>query len=342
MDTAAYGLAKTQYDKLMAEVADLKSKYPGVENFNKMDEDQPDPKPTGEIWASGKHDPVHKDNSFVYYKNQQKVGHMDMPNVKTVHNTGQVVSKHKDYPASNELFNISCSYKIGDVKRNYVLIVEDLEEGYKQWVNYVVPETKILIDVFRELKLPIVWTNWARRSDDGNYGSLDRFYGPCGIKNETNPCYMYGKDACNTIAEIAPKTDEEKSCLINSLHLSKFADKDEEGREILHPMLQAWGVTTIVLLGAWTDDCISATAFEALDRYGYDIIMVKDAVATATCNGNKMRDCLGASACLSMNAADIAKFMRENPNMIDMPKRPLVGSVRFEKPYVRAPEEFAV
>ena len=97
--------------------------------------------------------------------------------------------------------------------------------------------------------------------------------------------------------------------MIESNHLSKFADLDGSGREILYPMLkapppppsgsplllpsssppspfplsltprsvlapsvpapdppQAWGVDTIVLLGSWTDDCIAATAFDAVDR----------------------------------------------------------------------------
>ena len=53
-------------------------------------------------------------------------------------------------------------------------------------------------------------------------------------------------------------------------------------------MLRAWGVNTIVLAGAWTDDCIAATAFDAVDRYGFDLVIVKDAMATATIHGHKM------------------------------------------------------
>lgn len=37
-------------------------------------------------------------------------------------------------------------------------------------------------------------------------------------------------------------------------------------------MLKAWGVDTVVLVGAWTDDCIAATAFDAVDRYGLDMV----------------------------------------------------------------------
>ena len=73
--------------------------------------------------------------------------------------------------------------------------------------------------------------------------------------------------------------------MIISYHLSKFADYDEEGREILFPMLEAWGVNTIVLCGAWTDSCLCTTVFDAIDKYGYDVILVNNGCASATVHG---------------------------------------------------------
>lgn len=70
--------------------------------------------------------------------------------------------------------------------------------------------------------------------------------------------------------------------MINSLHLSKFSDLDEDGKEILFPMLTELGVDTIVIIGAWTDDCVLATVVEGVDRYGFDIVVVEDAVGTQT------------------------------------------------------------
>ena len=64
--------------------------------------------------------------------------------------------------------------------------------------------------------------------------------------------------------------------------------------EILFPMLKAWGVDTLVVMGAWTDDCIAATCFDAVDKYGLDCVLISDGVATATVHGGKMIECLAS------------------------------------------------
>jgi len=129
------------------------------------------------------------------------------------------------------------------------------------------------------------------------------------------------------MAEIAPINDEEMSRTIQSLHLSKFADLDEEGREILFPMLEAWGVNTIILCGAWTDACIAATAYDAVDKYGYDVIMVRDGVASGTVHGEQMRSALFAANCCEMASKEIVDHLRSNPELTEQPKAPLHGSV---------------
>ena len=101
-----------------------------------------------------------------------------MANLKKVDNDkGLVVSDDPKYPATDHLFEINCSYKIEDHKRNYVLIVEDMEYAYETYIQYRIPHVKKLIDEFRKLKLPIVWTNWRRYPDDVMHGAIDRFYG---------------------------------------------------------------------------------------------------------------------------------------------------------------------
>jgi len=42
------------------------------------------------------------------------------------------------------------------------------------------------------------------------------------------------------------------------------------------------GIDTIVVVGAWTDDCVLSTVVDATDRYGLDVVLVTDAVATST------------------------------------------------------------
>jgi len=279
------------------------------------------------IVASPTLDPGCRDLFNCVAKNLKEKGKEKMDNLYEVPNNGIVTGTHDDYPASDHLVNISCNYKIGNVKRNYVLVIEDMQYEYEFYIKYVIPNVKPLIRQFREMQLPIIWTNWARRADDGCYGALDRFYGSQGIALEQNPCYVYSKNAHHTVDELAPINASERSRSIVSLHLSKFADYDDQGREILFPMLEAWGVNTIVLCGAWTDDCIAATAFDAADKYGYDVILVNDGCATATTNGEGMMDVLYASTCCSMSCGEIVAHLKSFPELIEAPLAPLDGNV---------------
>ena len=68
-------------------------------------------------------------------------------------------------------------------------------------------------------------------------------------------------------------------------------------------MLCRWGVDTVVIIGAWTEDCITSTAFEATDRYGFDVVVVKDAVGTATGVHTKAIDVMEAS-CAKVHTHD--------------------------------------
>lgn len=290
------------------------------------------------IVASPTLDPGCRDLFNCVVKNLKEKGKEKIDNLYVVPNNGIVTGTHDDYPASDHLVNISCNYKIGNVKRNYVLVIEDMQYEYESYIKYVVPNVKPLIHQFREMQLPIIWTNWARRADDGCYGAVDRFYGSQGIALEQNPCYVYSKNAHHTVDELAPINASERSRSIVSLHLSKFADYDDQGREILFPMLEAWGVNTIVLCGAWTDDCIAATAFDAADKYGYDVILVNDGCATATINGEGMMKVLYASTCCSMSSREIVAHLKSHPELIEAPLAPLDGNVYLRQtPYRHDP-----
>lgn len=61
--------------------------------------------------------------------------------------------------------------------------------------------------------------------------------------------------------------------LIRKRHNSSFADTP------LQALLQAQGITRVVLAGALTNWCIRATAFAALER-GYDLALARDAHTT--------------------------------------------------------------
>jgi nicotinamidase-related amidase len=121
-----------------------------------------------------------------------------------------------------------------------------------------------------------------------------------------NPMWIdmnFEPNATATVAPLAPKTDAEKSLVIKSLHLSKFADKDADGNDILYPMLRAWGVDTVVVIGAWTEDCITSTAFEASDRYGLDVVIIPDALATATPSHTKAIEVMSSSCAKAVSCS---------------------------------------
>lgn len=96
-----------------------------------------------------------------------------------------------------------------------------------------------------------MWTNWYRLPEDGAYGAIDRFYGPRGIYppggtevfggHMENPMWVdetATPGGTDTLEDLAPITDDEKSLSIKSLHLSKFSDLYADGSEILYPMLK--------------------------------------------------------------------------------------------------------
>lgn len=58
---------------------------------------------------------------------------------------------------------------------------------------------------------------------------------------------------------------------------------NEDGTSYLDEKLKAHGIDAIVIVGLWTDECVLSTAFAGNSR-GYDVVVVGDAVATATAN----------------------------------------------------------
>jgi isochorismate hydrolase len=101
-----------------------------------------------------------------------------MTNLEIIQNDqGLIVS---EYPEKNsackELFHIEGEWKLDDkASPNMVLLVQDMQKGYLEWIDYVSPNCKKLVDVFRKHNLPIVWTNWHRTPDDGMYCAIDLF-----------------------------------------------------------------------------------------------------------------------------------------------------------------------
>lgn len=95
------------------------------------------------IYASPLNDPGARDLFGNFEEKIEKHRGQAMSNLKIFPNDkGEVVTDHDDYPATDVLFDISCFYKIEDQKRNYVLIVEDMQYCYEPYVKYRIPHVK--------------------------------------------------------------------------------------------------------------------------------------------------------------------------------------------------------
>jgi nicotinamidase-related amidase len=60
----------------------------------------------------------------------------------------------------------------------------------------------------------------------------------------------------------------------------------EDGKSYLDEKRKEEHIDTVVICGLWTEECILATSYAASSR-GYDVVVVGDAVGTATAHGEK-------------------------------------------------------
>ncbi|MGB3184908.1 MAG: isochorismatase family protein [Ornithinimicrobium sp.] len=184
------------------------------------------------------------------------------------------------------------AWDLGDRPRRIALLLDDCQEEYRPYAEDILPKLVELVDAFRTAQsgsdgVEVVWSSWTRTFDDGISNAMDRWYGPQGLRPEEpeNAVYMFtGAPGMEVLSEIAPTQDEvADGWFYHGKHLDMFWNFDENGDSYLDTKLKAEGIDTIVLTGPWTDECILSTAYAGSSR-GYDVVVVGDAVATATAN----------------------------------------------------------
>eukprot|EP00966_Prymnesium_polylepis_P242346 5604417-Prymnesium_polylepis.1 len=215
-----------------------------------------------------------------------------------------------------------CAWELQDRPRKMALLVRRLPEPaprpkpqgnsprrsklicyeYEPYVKGLVPQVKQLVAAFRAAGLPIYWSVWWRWGpDDGFFNSMDRFYGAVGANTPLNALYNHNVTHGGTILpEIGPLTPlERQRSMRKSYSLDMFDERPmqwqvDAGQGTLDDELKKLGVDTVVQVGAWTDDCIIATAFHAF-ALQYDVIVVTDGVSTASKNHFKALDVMGGA-----------------------------------------------
>lgn len=210
------------------------------------------------------------------------------------------------------------AWELTDRPRKPVLLVDDMQEEYRAYMGGILPRVRLLVDAFRKANLPIFWSSWYRFGpDDGYFNSMDRFYGPWGWKTEFNALYLHNREhGADVLDEIAPVTEEERRrVMLKSYSLSMFDEQPMKwllpsGQGTLHEELQELGVDTVVQVGAWSEDCIVATAFQAF-QLQYDVVVVEDAITTATPNHFAALQVMKGSVAKVAPASAVAEYISQ-------------------------------
>ena len=204
--------------------------------------------------------------------------------------------------------------------RRIALLVDDCQEEYRPYAGAILPNIVKLVEAFRVARsksdgVCITWSAWTRTFDDGISNAMDRWYGPKGLRPETpeNAAYIFtGAAGMKPLSEIAP-TEEEVSdgWFYHGKHLDMFWNFTEDGKSYLDEKLKAIGIDTIVIVGLWTDECILSTAYAGSSR-GYDVVVVDDAVATATANQETALTIAGGTVAKILSTDDIIRYMEND------------------------------
>ncbi|MEM9765044.1 MAG: isochorismatase family protein [Pseudomonadota bacterium] len=212
------------------------------------------------------------------------------------------------------------SWDLKDRPRRIALLMDDCQEEYRPYAGGILPNVIKLLGTFRKARAEhegvcIAWSSWTRRFDDGIYNTMDRWYGPRGLDpdNFQNAVYVFGgADGMKPMAEIAP-TDEEVAdgWFYHGKHLDMFWTFDENGNSYLDTKLKALDIDTIVICGLWTDECILSTAYAGNSR-GYDVVVVRDAVATATANHEIALKVAGGTCAKVLTADEVVSYMEND------------------------------
>lgn len=216
--------------------------------------------------------------------------------------------------------NFWASWNLKDRPRRIALLVDDCQEEYRPYAGEILPNIVKLVEAFRVARskrdgVCITWSAWTRTFDDGISNAMDRWYGPKGLRPETpeNAAYIFtGAAGMKPLSEITP-TEEEVSdgWFYHGKHLDMFWNFTEDGKSYLDEKLKAIGIDTIVLVGLWTDECILSTAYAGNSR-GYDVVVVDDAVATATANQETALMIARSTVAKVLPTDDVIRYMEND------------------------------
>ena len=212
------------------------------------------------------------------------------------------------------------AWALRDRPRRIALLLDDCQEEYRAYAGGILPNLEKVLAAFRAARAAsdgvcIAWSAWTRRFDDGISNAMDRWYGPRGLnpENPENAVYVFtGAPGMRPLAEIAPTAEEEADgWFYHGKHLDMFWTFDEQGDSYLDKKLKAHHIDTIVIVGLWTDECILSTAYAGNSR-GYDVVVVGDAVATATANHEIALAVANGTCAKALKTDEVVAYMAQD------------------------------
>ena len=130
----------------------------------------------------------------------------------------------------------------------------------------VIPKIQAVLAEFRKKKLPVFHILRIHRPDGSDVEIIRQ------EKFKKLPFAVAGTKGAAVIDELAPRTGE---YILTKTRMSAFIGTE------LDLMLRTLGITTVVVTGIQTPNCIRTTVFDAI-AYNYPVIIVDDAVGAAT------------------------------------------------------------
>ena len=212
------------------------------------------------------------------------------------------------------------AWNLEDRPRRIALLLDDCQEEYRDYAGGILPNLQKILAAFRAARsgkdgVRIAWSAWTRHFADGISNAMDRWYGPRGLnpENPENAAYVFsGAAGMEPLAEIAPtEAERAEGWFYHGKHLDMFWTFDEHGNSYLDEKLKAHDIDTIVIAGLWTDECILATAYAGNAR-GYDVVVVGDAVATATANQEIALRVAGSTVANILSTEEVVRYMEND------------------------------
>jgi nicotinamidase-related amidase len=212
------------------------------------------------------------------------------------------------------------SWDLKDRPRRIALLLDDCQEEYRPYAGGILPNMVKILDAFRAARaesdgVRVAWSAWSRRFDDGISNAMDRWYGPRGLRPDDpeNAAYIFtGAPGLKPLSEIAPTDDEvDDGWFYHGKHLDMFWTFNDDGTSYLDEKLKEHGIDTIVIVGLWTDECVLSTAYAGNSR-GYDVVVVGDAVATATDNQKTALTVANSTVAKVLSTNEVVSYMKND------------------------------